>query len=56
VKGIFAAPNAKLGLLGSPGNLKWENTDEGLKIFIPEKIRKNLPCDLAWAVKISSIL
>ena len=55
VKGIFAAQNAKVSLLGSTGNLKWENTSEGVKIYIPEKIRKNLPCDLAWAVKISGI-
>jgi len=55
VKGIFAANNAKLNLLGTKGNLKWENTEEGVKIYIPEKIRKNLPCDLAWAVKISEV-
>jgi len=55
VKGIFAANNAKLTLLGAAGNLKWQNTEEGVKIFIPVKIRKNPPCDLAWAVKISEI-
>jgi alpha-L-fucosidase len=55
VKGIFAANNAKLSMLGTKGNLKWENTSEGVKIYIPEKIRKNLPCDLAWAVKISEV-
>jgi len=55
VKGIFAANNAKLSMLGTKGNLKWENTSEGVKIYIPEKIRKNLPCDLAWAVKISGV-
>ncbi len=55
VKGIEAAPGARLSLLGSKGNLKWENTSEGVKVFIPEKIRKNLPCDLAWAVKISAV-
>ena len=55
VKGVLASKNAKLNLLGSAGNLKWENTAEGVKIFIPEKIRKNPPCDLAWAVKISGI-
>jgi alpha-L-fucosidase len=55
VKGIFAANNAKLNMLGAKGNLKWENTPEGVKIYIPEKIRKNLPCDLAWAVKISEV-
>ncbi len=55
VKGIFAADNAKLNVLGARGNLKWENTDEGVKIFIPRKIRNNLPCELAWAVKISEV-
>jgi len=55
VKGIKAAKNAKLSMLGTTGNLKWQNTDEGLEIFIPEKIRKNLPCDLAWSVKISEV-
>lgn len=55
VKGIFAADNAKLSMLGTRGNLKWENTDEGVKIFIPRKIRNNLPCDLAWAVSISEV-
>jgi alpha-L-fucosidase len=55
VKGIFAAKNAKLNLLGAKGNLKWKNTEDGVEIFIPENIRKNLPCDLAWSVKISEI-
>ncbi len=55
VKGIKAANGAKLSLLGVSGNLKWKNTKEGVKIEIPEKIRKNLPCDLAWAVKISEV-
>ena len=55
VKGIKAAKNAKLTLLGAKGNLKWQNTDEGVKVTIPSNIRKNLPCDLAWAIKISAI-
>jgi alpha-L-fucosidase len=55
VKGIFAAKNAKLNLLGAKGNLKWKNTDEGVKISIPKKIRENLPCKLAWSVKISAV-
>jgi alpha-L-fucosidase len=55
VKGIYAAKNAKLNLLGSRENLKWENTTEGVKIYIPEKIRKNPPGEIAWAVKISAV-
>ncbi len=37
------------------GNLKWENTTEGIKVYIPNKIRKNPPCDLAWVVSISQV-
>jgi alpha-L-fucosidase len=55
VEGVFAAKNAKLNMLGSKTSLKWTNTDKGVKIFIPESVRKNLPCDLAWAVKISEV-
>ncbi len=55
VKGIFANKKAKLNVLGAKENLKWKNTDEGVKVFIPKKIRENLPCDIAWAVKISDI-
>jgi alpha-L-fucosidase len=55
VEGIFAEKNAKLNILGSKTSLKWTNTEKGVKIFIPESVRKNLPCDLAWAVKISEV-
>jgi len=55
VEGVFAAKNAKLNLLGSKTTLNWTNTEKGVKIFIPESVRKNLPCDLAWAVKISEV-
>lgn len=53
IKGIKAAKNAKLSLLGSRGSLKWKNTDSGIEIYMPDKIRSNLPCDHAWTIKIS---
>ncbi|MCE4563196.1 alpha-L-fucosidase [Maribellus sp. CM-23] len=55
VKGIKAAKGAKLSMLGAAGTLKWENTAEGVKVYVPQKIRTKLPCDLAWAVKISAV-
>jgi alpha-L-fucosidase len=55
VKGVFAASGAKVNLLGSKENLKWENTAEGVKIMVPEKIRKKLPCELAWSFRISAV-
>ncbi len=56
IKGIFAADNAKLAVLGSKENLKWENTAEGVKVYIPTSIRTNPPCDLAWTVSISQVM
>jgi alpha-L-fucosidase len=55
VKGIYGAKNAKLKMLGAKGNLKWKNRNDGIEIFIPKKMRENLPCKIAWAVKISAI-
>ncbi|MFV0591427.1 MAG: alpha-L-fucosidase [Draconibacterium sp.] len=55
VKGIKAAKGAKLTMLGAGGTLKWENTADGVKVYVPQKIRTNLPCELAWAVKISAV-
>ena len=55
VNGIYAADHAKLNILGTNLKLKWENTNEGVRIQIPGKIRDNLPCDLAWAMRISEV-
>lgn len=55
VKGIFASTGAKVQLLGTKENLKWENTPDGIKITVPEKTIKNLPCELAWSFRISAV-
>ncbi|MCP3929759.1 MAG: alpha-L-fucosidase [Bacteroidetes bacterium] len=55
IEGITAARNAKLTLLGTDEKLKWKNKKGGLRITIPDKVRKNLPCDLAWVVRISKV-
>ncbi|MDX1284008.1 MAG: alpha-L-fucosidase C-terminal domain-containing protein, partial [Draconibacterium sp.] len=55
VEDIFVDNNATISMLGVKGSLKWKNSEKGVEVFIPEKIRKNLPCELAWAVKISKI-
>jgi alpha-L-fucosidase len=55
IDGIYAAKDAKLNLLGSKDNLKWQNTSDGLNVLIPDRIRKNPPCGLAWTVKISNV-
>jgi alpha-L-fucosidase len=46
VKGIFAANNATLSMLGAKGNLKWENTAEGVKFTFLKKYGKI--CPVIW--------
>ena len=55
IPGIFGAKNADLTMLGTNTRLKWQKTEKGTKVVIPESIRKNPPCQLAWAVKISQV-
>ncbi len=44
--------NAKIILLGSKAELSWRPDGEnGFKILIPEKVRKNPPCKYAWSFK-----
>ena len=53
IKGISGDKKTNVTLLGRSGNLKWKNTDSGMIIYIPDNIRRNLPCDYAWTAKIS---
>ncbi|MFV0505199.1 MAG: alpha-L-fucosidase [Bacteroidales bacterium] len=55
VKGIKAAKNAKVSLLGASGTLKWKNNNDGIEILVPQNLRSKLPCNLAWSIKISEI-
>ncbi|MBN1821250.1 MAG: alpha-L-fucosidase [Prolixibacteraceae bacterium] len=56
VLGIKAAKGASIVLLGTNKNLKWQNTEKGIRINVPENIREHLPCELAWAFKISNVI
>jgi alpha-L-fucosidase len=55
IDGIKAAKNARLSLMGEKVNLRWENTESGIEIYIPERIRKEPPCEYAWTIKITGI-
>ena len=46
---------ANVTLLGSSKRLKWKNDGEGFKVTIPNSLRKNLPCDHAWTIKVSQL-
>ncbi|MEN8153085.1 MAG: alpha-L-fucosidase [Acidobacteriota bacterium] len=42
-------------LLGYNKVLKWKLKEKGFKVFIPEKLRNNPPCDFVWTIKASRI-
>lgn len=50
---ITPAKNAKLTLLGTDQELKWEKVGNGFIVHIPEKFQKTPPCNYAWTIKIS---
>ncbi len=43
----------EIELVGANKKLKWKQSQFGIKIQIPEKIRENLPCKFAWVFKFS---
>jgi alpha-L-fucosidase len=47
--------NAKVTMLGSGGELKWEKIDKGFEIELPESVQKNPPCKDAWVIKITNL-
>lgn len=50
------AQGAKVSLLGVKRRLKWEKSGDGFTVYIPEKIRNNIPCKHAWTLKVSKIV
>jgi alpha-L-fucosidase len=40
-------------IFGSDASAEWERSGRKIKIYVPESIRKNPPCDFAWVFKIS---
>ncbi len=49
------AETAKVTLLGTEGELKWQPADKGTTFHLPENIIKSPPCRYAWTIKISRI-
>ncbi len=52
---IAPVKGAKIKMLGAKGNLKWKRVGNGLKVFVPEKLRKNPPSKYAWVFRISKV-
>jgi alpha-L-fucosidase len=47
--------DATVSLLGTSGNLRWEESGRATLFFIPESFQKTPPCEHAWVFKISSL-
>ena len=43
---------AKVKLLGCDEELEWELGCDGIKVFIPEAVRNNPPCDYVWTIQV----
>lgn len=55
VKSLAPKKGAKIKMMGSKTNLKWEMLDEGFKIIIPEKMRINPTSKYAWVFSVSKV-
>jgi len=55
VTSLSPKKGAKINLLGSKENLKWEPLAKGFKISIPKKMQNNPISKYAWAFKIEAV-
>lgn len=55
LKGIAPAPGAKIRLLGSDLDLKWQRADAGARITLPEAASRQTTGSYAVALRISAI-
>jgi alpha-L-fucosidase len=54
IMGVKSSRDTKVNMLGH-GELNWEKVSGGLKVFIPEAVSDNPPCDYAWTFVISKV-
>ena len=52
IRGVKSSTNTIVKMLGH-GILEWQKVSGGLKVFIPEAVINNPPCDYAWTFVIS---
>ncbi len=55
IKSHEAAKGAKVSLLGSNQNLTWSSNKDGLKVSIPESLRKNPPGRYVWVIRVTGV-
>ncbi len=55
MSGIWPASDARLIMLGSNEQLKWQRVGNGFEADIPKEFQEHPPCQNAWVLKISKI-
>lgn len=56
IKSARPQKGSKVFLLGYKKALKWKIMEHGFKVIIPEKLRKNPPCNYVWTLKADKII
>ena len=55
IKNLRPAPDASVTMLGEKGELRWETSENGTAIELPDSVVQNPPCENAWVIKISKL-
>lgn len=55
MSGVCPVENAKVAMLGSNKELKWEKVGDGFEAEVPLEYEEHPPCRYAWVLKISGI-
>jgi len=55
LRGITAAPDAKVSMLGVDGDLEWKQVGDRLVITMPKLNPSKMPCEIAWTFKVSAV-
>jgi alpha-L-fucosidase len=53
--GIRPANGAKVTMLGSRGEAKWQSVGKGFEALVPKEFQRHPPCENAWVLKISRL-
>jgi len=56
ISDIFPKKGSSVFLLGQKAALDWKAAGNGMIIDVPDLLRKNLPCEYAWVIKISDAI
>jgi alpha-L-fucosidase len=52
MRGVTVAPGTQVSLLGDGAALEWTSGSGEIRVAIPDRLRRQPPCDHAWCLKI----